>query len=157
MLQQYGAYGAGNDWAAHVALLYGQKYLEAVTQDDHPLVGIRRWGVSSRTNKSFTIWTEAYERADGPADAMLQSPLFSQLVSWVPFVSHLAGKKLVFKLWDIYIQNVAKEVKAKYPDAHISIGRTHNSWHAYPSGTNLRNNPWLKSLPSYEGPSHAGW
>ena len=63
LLLSLGSLLNGNDNL--VRLIYGGQYLEAVTQNNHFLVGIRRWYVMPFSKDSFIVFTEAYERANG--------------------------------------------------------------------------------------------
>ena len=124
-----GNYLNGNDNL--VRLIYGGQYLEAVTQNNHFLVGIRRWYVMPFSKDSFIVFTQAYERANG----------------WSNWVGNkvIDVESITFQIWDRELINVALFIKGRPGGA--SWGTPINYWHQTPGATNASGNPWIQTLP----------
>jgi hypothetical protein len=138
---------AGNNWRAPVALIwhYAPTYLEAVTQNQHPLVGIRRWYVMPYSSGAFLVLTEAYERGRGPINA-------AALANELPLPpGQTSLKETTEALWDKEPGNVAQSVKQDFGPG-VSWGKFLNHWKPLSGLRNLNNNPWINSLPPSEGP-----
>ena len=125
---------AGNDNL--VRLLYGGQFphLEAITQDNHFLAGIRRWYVMPFSKDSFIVFTEAYERANG---------WLNNKGNWLINI-----ESKTFKIWNTELFNVATWVKGMKGGA--TWGRPIDHWQTMPGQTNASGNPWLGSLPPSE-------
>ena len=134
LFEAFGGFMVGNDNI--VRLLWGQNYpyTEAVTQDNHFLVGIRRWYVMPFSKDSFIVFTEAYERANGG------------LNNWLNPKIHI--ESTTFEIWNTELINVATWVKGMKGGA--TWGRPMDHWQEMPGQTNASGNPWLGSLPSSE-------
>ncbi len=129
----------GNDNV--VRLIWNKNNLEAVTQDNHFLVGIRRWYVMQQSSDTFLIFTEAYERSRGFINSFGDK--------WV-----IDLRKMTFKIWDKELFNVAHSVRQNFKDAKWGKNPL-RKWHLIPGQTNLTGNPWINSLPPSEGPGAA--
>jgi hypothetical protein len=78
--------------------------LEAITLDDHPLIGARRWGVSEKGN-TITIWTESYDIGrNWIVQQGLETPESTQ--------DELKNSDQ-FNLWEVYLDNLASTIDPK--------------------------------------------
>jgi hypothetical protein len=75
--------------------------LEAITLDDHPLIGARRWGISEDGN-TITIWTESYDIA--------KSPFVSYALAKPGQPEEKLRENDQFKLWTVYLENLVSSI-----------------------------------------------
>jgi hypothetical protein len=103
--------------------------LEAVTLDDHPLIGARRWGVSEDGNK-ITIWTESYDLGrNWIVRRGLETPNSTK--------EELKNSDQ-FNLWDVYLDNLSATIA---PGCVLKIDKNKIEFRRVPGA-----HPWRKDL-----------
>jgi hypothetical protein len=76
--------------------------LQATTVDKHPLIGSRRWGVTTNEPGVITLWTESYDIG--------REKLIRDNLANPDSTSKELAKHDQFKPWNIYLKNLAETV-----------------------------------------------